>query len=641
MTGTLRVTPSGFGLVEAGEEKVFVGAGELGSALDEDRVEVGITGRSEAGPRGRVVRVLARTPRRLCGILDETGALVVDDARYGRPLRCAAGRPEPVPGPLLLGVELLADLDPGAAEVRVERRFGRRGDPRAEEEALLWREGLAGEYPAAAVAEAELSTRGVQAEAESSRIDRRDVPFVTIDPASAEDHDDALFAERLPDGGTRALVAIADVGAFVPAGGALDLEARRRGASLYLPGRVVPMLPLALSAQAASLVPGADRVAMLLEVELDQEARLRTHWVGLATIRSRARLTYEEAGAVLAGHEGAAGADARAHAGTLFALDGLAQRLRENRRQRGAIAVEAPAVVVETDPANGLPARIHRTANPPEVVRAQQLVEELMLLANETVAGRLRDEQARVLFRVHDAPTDARARRLVEAARRQGVDLDATVALDPMKLRELLRATSDRALRESLSALLLEALPGALYASHRHDHFALASDHYVHFTSPIRRYADLTIHRAIRALVAKGAGAPVAVDPLEVNRTQQRARAIQREVGDLYAALLMQDRIGRSFEGTIVRVLKRQWVVALDEPAVVVRCPDPGVDGEEGARVAVRIVEVSIGRRTVTAETVAVDLGDDRSAGRPAGRAPSREDRSDAKVRTRPSRPAG
>ncbi|HSM50454.1 MAG TPA: ribonuclease R family protein [Thermoanaerobaculia bacterium] len=603
VTGTLRVTPSGFGLVEAGEEKVFVGAGELGSALDDDRVEVGITGRSESGPRGRIVRVLARTPRRLCGVLDEKGGFVVDDARYGRHLRCAAGRSGPTAAPPLLGVELLADLDPGAAEVRVERRFGRRGDPRAEEEALLWREGLAGEYPAAAVAEAELSTRAVQAEVDSSRIDRRDVPFVTIDPASAEDHDDALFAERLPDGGTRALVAIADVGAFVPSGGALDLEARRRGASLYLPGRVVPMLPLALSARAASLVPGADRVAMLLEVELDEEARLRSHWLGLATIRSRAKLTYEDAGAVLAGHEGSAGA--RAHAGTLFALDRLAQRLRESRRQRGAIAVEAPAVVVETDPASGLPVRIHRTANPPEVVRAQQLVEELMLLANETVAGRLRDEQARVLFRVHDAPTDARAMRLVEAARRQGVELDATVALDPLKLRELLRTTSDRALRESLSALLLDALPGALYASHRHDHFALASDHYVHFTSPIRRYADLTIHRAIRALVANGAGTPVAVDPLEVNRTQQRARAIQREVGDLYAALLMRNRVGQSFEGTIVRVLKRQWVVALDEPAVVVRCLDPGADGEEGARVAVRVVEVSIGRRAVLASPAA------------------------------------
>jgi ribonuclease R len=506
--------------------------------------------------------------------------------------------------PLLCGGDLLTDLAPGAPEIRIERRFGPRGAPRAEEDALLWREGLAVAHPQAALAEAEERVHAVLHETDPRRVDRRAVPFVTVDPATAEDHDDALFAQPLADGGTRAFVAIADVSAFVPAGGALDLEARRRGTSIYLPGRVVPMLPPILSNHAASLVPGEDRPAMVLELDLDAEARVRSHRVELATIRSRAKLTYEEASAVLGDDDATKSNPAAAHGDALRVLDRLAQRLRERRRERGAIAVDAPEVIVETDAATGLPLRIHRAENDPRLSRAHQLVEELMLLANETIAGSLHDRQARALFRVHDAPSDARAMRLVEAARRQGIELDASIALDATTLRDLLRRTSDPALRDALSALLLGAMPGALYATHRQDHFALASDHYVHFTSPIRRYADLTIHRAIRAMATGEPAAADEVDPLELNRIQQRARAIQREVGDLYAALLMSDRVGQTYVGTIVRVLKRQWVVALDAPAVGVRCLAPAAGFEEGARVEMRIEDVSIARRTILAAFV-------------------------------------
>lgn len=590
--------------MKVSDEDVFVGGDALGLALEGDEVEVAITGRGDRGPRGKVLRVLSRTPRRLSGIVDAGGRFIPDDIRYGRPLRCSGSAPGPEEVPSLCGAELLSQVDGSAPEVRIERSFGKRGSAQAEEEALLWRERMNQQFPSEALAEAEDRSRVVYEEDDPHRLDWRAIDFITIDPETAEDHDDAVFAKRLPDGSIRLFVAIADVSAFVPEGGALDLEARRRSASLYLPGQVVPMLPPVLSNQAASLVPDEDRAAMVLELRLDPEIRVRSHRVALALVRSRAKLTYQNASEVLESR-GASGAEkAKKHAETILLLDELAQHLRARRKERGAIAFETSEVVIQTDE-RGLPARIARASHGPWLSRAHQLVEELMLLANETVAGMLREKQAKALFRTHDAPSGARAMQIIEAARRHGVELDASVALDPAALRKVVRAISDRALRDEFSALLLDAMPSALYASHRQDHFALATRHYVHFTSPIRRYADLTIHRAIRRTLNGDSAAPNDIDTEEVNRGQQRARAIQREVADLYAALLMQHRTGETYRGTILRALKHQWIVALEHPAVCVRCVRPAAQLEEGASIDVRIESVSIASRTIEASFVA------------------------------------
>jgi ribonuclease R len=595
------MTPSGFGLVKSGDETIFVAAGGLGDALDGDEVDVAITSRGGRGPRGRVERVLARAPRRLCGVVDAAGRFIPDQACYVRPLRFAGDVPESEDGPIVCGAELLTELSSGAPEVRLERSFGLRGDPQAEEDALLWREGMDDVLPAAALAEAERQARAVYDERDPQRLDWRALDFITIDPATAEDHDDALFAEPHPDGGVRAYVAIADVSAFVRLGGALDADARRRSSSLYLPGRVVPMLPPVISNAAASLVPGVDRAAMVLEVHLGDDAQIRARRVVLALIRSRAKLTYDDASVVIESVGASGPADAKAHAATILLLDELAQRLRTGRRSRGAIAVESRETVIRVDDLTGLPLEISEAAHDPWVSRAHQLVEELMLLANETVAGMLREQGVEVLFRTHEAPTEARAAQVAEVAQRRGVHLDASVALDAKALRARLREIPDAALRDELSAAFLETMPSALYAATRGDHFALASQHYVHFTSPIRRYADLTIHRAIRRILTGDSSASGEVDAEDVNRGQMRARSIQREVGDLYAALLMEDRGGERYSGTLVRVTNGQWVVALDEPSVRVRCRPAEAPLEEGARVEVRIEGVSIAARTVEA----------------------------------------
>ncbi len=599
-TGPLRITPAGFGLVRVGEENVLVGAGGLRDAIDEDQVEIELTGRGERGPRGRVVRVLARQVRRLTGVM-EGGRFVADDRRVPRPLRVDAWAETGSASSVVVGVEVLAVVDPTLPEVKRVREFGARGTPRVEEDALLWREGLTEAFPDDALAEADAAVSSVYSARSNARADLRGVSFVTIDPATAEDHDDALFAHRGPGGSARVFVAIADVGAFVREGGALDLAARSRGASLYFPSRVLPMLPPSLSSGAASLLPGEDRAAMVLEVRFDASLTVTHSRLVPALIRSRAKLTYDDAAEVLEARGAGGPAEARAHAETLLVLDDLAQRLRERRRARGAIVVDTPEVRIDLDPARGLPTRISRVPSSPWLARAHQLVEELMLLANETVAADLEQRGVDALFRVHSAPSDERALRIVEAARRQGVELDASVTLDATALRDVIKNLPDPKVRDELAAMFLEAMPGALYAARRYDHFALASRQYVHFTSPIRRYADLTIHRSLRATLPDQPPASVSLDPEIVNSTQQRARSIQREIGDLYAALLMRSRRGDELTGIVLRVLKQQVLVVLDEPAVVVRCPLPASAVAEGAEVHVVVAEVSIARREVEA----------------------------------------
>lgn len=615
VVGTLRITSAGFGLVRGQGEEIFMGPRALGIALDGDAVEVEITGRGEKGPRGQVRRVLARPPRRIIGIVDDAGAFVPDDARFGRALHCTGPIPQLMQGLVLCAGELLPDLRPETPEVLISRHFGRRGDPRAEEDAILWREGAPEDFSPAALEEAAQRARSVYAEPDPSRVDLRALGFISVDPATAEDHDDAVFAKRGPNGEIHVFVAIADVAAFLPEGGALDREARRRGTSLYLTGRVVPMLPPVLSNLAASLLPGVDRVAIVLELILDGEPRVRERKFSLGMIRSRAKLTYEEASEVLRSRGADGSPAARAHAGALLLVDELAQRLRAQRRERGAVAFEARELKLETDVLTGMPLSLRRATEDPWLDRAHQLIEELMLLANETIASMLQDNDGTFLSRSHEAPSAQRALRLVQRARDAGINIPEASVSDALSLRQFI-ARSEEATQKQLTALLLEELPAASYAPQQKEHFALASSHYVHFTSPIRRYADVTVHRAIRGVLT---GKPISAgagDADDANGGQLRARAIQREIADLNAALLMQAHIGELHAGTLLRVMARQCIVAIAEPCVCVRCKRPNHDLTEGAEVTVRIDNVSLANRTIEGSFV---------SGKPGGFAPVKE----------------
>ena len=589
--GRLNMTTAGFGLIRVDREDVFVPASSLGAALHGDDVEVEVKA-DPRGLRGRITRVLSRTLRRLSGVVDGAGRqFTPDDERFPRSLRCLGSIPGGQDGNLVCGAELASDVD-GEIDVQIVKCFGSRGSPSSEEDAILWRENVDEEFPPWVTAAALGQARTVSTESRE-REDLRGLDFVTIDPATAEDHDDAVFADRAADGSVRVVVAIADVASFVPNGTAIDMEARRRGASLYFPNRVVPMLPPLLSSDAASLLPDVDRPAIALELSISPDGRVHSRRLVSALIRVKSKLTYEQAAEVLREPP------ARTFPGELLRLlDDVAQTLRRSRCERGAIVVTTPQIRIVTDADTGRPQRIERQRHDPWLSRASQLVEELMLLANETVATILREKGADGPFRIHPAPIDERLASAVKIARERGVIFDQATPLDAETLRRVLSRLPDPTLRNELMGMFLELMPGALYASQDGAHFALASERYVHFTSPIRRYADLAVHRAIHAFLRGKDALDDSPDPEMLNARQERARLIHREVAALYAAILMAEHRHSDFPGTVLKTTKRWLTVELDDPAVCVRCPLPARE-LKADRVLVRIDGVSIAAKRI------------------------------------------
>ncbi len=425
--------------------------------------------------------------------------------------------------------------------------------------ALLLQRGLAREWPEAALREARRASR--EREPDGRRDDLLELEAITIDPPAARDFDDAISIE--PDGGgVRAWVHIADVASYVKPGGALDGEAGRRTCSVYVPGGVEPMLPLELSAGACSLKPGEVRRVVSIEVRVGADGKPGPPHVHRALIRSRARLTYDEAHEVLAGR--------RHHpSGELLArADALARDLRARRHARGAFTLGARELSFEV--ADGRVVAAQWDDEP----QAHALVAELMLLANEAVGGVLARTRRPALYRVHDHPPHEAllqlAARLTALGlpvvplpeRASGTEASRAVALQAELLGPIVRRRP--ATREAFGTLLLRTLEMARYDPVNNGHAALASPAYVHFTSPIRRYPDIVVHRATCALAGLGEDAPKARDLPELGlRCSQREREVtdaERRADAICLAFLLRDRLRRDgwhepFEGVVTGLI--------------------------------------------------------------------------------------
>jgi ribonuclease R len=425
--------------------------------------------------------------------------------------------------------------------------------------ALLLERGLAAEWPEAALREARRAAG--RSEDEDLRENLLELDAITIDPPTARDFDDAISVE--PDGdGVRAWVHIADVASYVKPGGALDGEAGRRTCSVYVPGSVEPMLPLELSAGACSLRPGEVRRVVTIEVRVGADGKPGSPRVRRALIRSRARLTYDEAQDVLAG---------RAHhpQGDLLArADALARDLRARRHARGAFALASRELSFDVDDGRVVDARWD------EEPRAHALVEELMLLANEAVGGLLARARRPALYRVHDHPQHeallALAGRLTALGlpvaplpeRADGAEASRAVSRQAELLEPILRERP--ATREAFGTLLLRTLQVARYDTVNSGHAALSSPAYVHFTSPIRRYPDIVVHRAACALAGLGEDAPTARGLPEValrcSQREREAADAERRADAICLAFLLRDRLRRdgrhqTFDGVVTGLI--------------------------------------------------------------------------------------
>jgi ribonuclease R len=438
---------------------------------------------------------------------------------------------------------------------RVVARLGRPGDPDADVAAVVWRRRLSEAFPADVEAEArQVAVTPPDANADQGRRDLREKSFFTIDPASARDHDDAVCVETLEQG-WRLFVAIADVAAYVEAGSAIDREALARGNSVYFPTRAIPMLPEALSSDACSLRPDEDRRVLVAELECGAGGRVRKSRFYAAWIRSRARLAYTKAAEIMAG-EGAHPLDA-----DLRAFGALAAKLTAQRLHDGALDLDLPSahLVLGKDgrPIDIVPA--DRTA-------AHRAVEEAMLAANKAVAMHLLERGYPAVFRNHDPPAPEDAEALSQKLAKFGLMEDGS----PLSAAVISRAIADAsaAVARVVNPLVLRAMRQARYGAECRGHFALAFESYLHFTSPIRRYPDLVVHRVLRALMA-GDGPPH--DAQRVGRMAARssyrerlAERAEREVRMLAKCAFLSAYVGEELEGTVTGVARHGLYFTFD-----------------------------------------------------------------------------
>ncbi len=452
-----------------------------------------------------------------------------------------------------------------AAQVR--EVLGRPGDPEADFRAIVWRHRLPVAFPAEALAEAEALPDEIPADELAQREDWRVHPLLTIDPANARDHDDAVCVTRRPHGGTCLRVAIADVAHFVPEGSALDAEAFRRGNSVYFPDRAIPMLPRRLSGEIGSLIPQADRLALGVELVLAPAGSVRSARFARVVIRSRARLSYDEAAAVMEGAAGGVGdPEVREQ---LLGLRVAAEALMRHRFQAGSIDFDLPTAEIVLGDA-GHPVDIVEAPR----TRAHRAIEEAMLAANRAVASELDAAEVPAIYRVHEPPAPADLEAL--QALLEGFGLLERSGRDPLGPREIARAVQRVAGRPEerlVNQVALRSMRQARYADANRGHFALAFDSYTHFTSPIRRYADLLVHRALRDRLdgspearrrAARRARRVAEVAARASWRERLAMEAEREMIGLKKCAFLKGHLGEEHDGTVTGVAAHGLYVTLD-----------------------------------------------------------------------------
>lgn len=570
VTGTLDLTRAGDGFVvpeEAGSEDVFVPRRHLASAVNGDRVAVRVERRIPGrNPEGRLVRILERAWSQIVGTYRERkgyGTVVPLEP----PLRTEIFVPEALRGAATDSDVVLVEIEEwGKEEARpvgaVSRVLGRPGEPGLDILAIQLGHQLPFEFPVDAEREAEkIARRGLRPEDVRGREDFRDTLTFTVDPADAKDHDDALSATWLEDGGIEVGVHIADVSWYVKEGSALDREALDRGTSVYLVDRVIPMLPEALSSHLCSLVPGEDRLTVSAVFRFDSRGVLTDSRVVRGVIRSRFRLSYEQAQAHLDGGRGE-NETLDGVAASLAVLSEVAGRLRKARRAAGAIDFAVPEAQVELSE-DGQPLAIRARPR----LETHRIVEDLMILANETVARLGLDNGFPVIFRIHEDPDPDRVQALRELTSFFGLTLPSR-EVRPLDLARLVDSVRGQPHEYLISTVTLRSMRQARYSTTNAGHFGLALEAYAHFTSPIRRYPDLAVHREITRWLKGGEPrSEAALDNVarHASARERRAQEAERESVDAKKIEFMGRHLGDEFGGTISGVTSFGLFVTLDD----------------------------------------------------------------------------
>lgn len=556
-----------------GQADVFVKGPTLRLARDGDRVRVRVFEERGGRRAGEIVSIVSRGRSVEVGLLRRAGkfwALLPEggDERDALHVLAFAKGVEPREGLL---ASLRIDRWPTQDRVAggtVTELLGRPDDPKVRRAALLAAKDIPTAFPDEALEEARRLPADPGPEDWEGRPELFELPVFTIDGADAKDFDDAVSLEDRGGGNWRLGVHIADVSHYVRPGSPLDQEAARRGTSVYLPGTVIPMLPPALSDHLCSLRPDVPRLTLSAWLTVSSEGEVSGVKLEETVIRSRRRFTYEEIQELLEGRD-VERVDAPTRA-AVAAMGGLAKALHRVRLRRGALDLDAPEYKVELDAA-GEPIAVSKRSR----LASHRLIEEFMLAANEAVARILHKARSPFPWRIHEDPDPARLAELQEELGKLGIKATTSLVAHPVKgLQSLLQAAKGHPFEETASVQLVRSLKLARYDAHPGGHFGLASREYCHFTSPIRRYPDLLVHRAVKSLLRgkpRGHAEGWNLEQL-CARCSERERAAQeaeRRAVDLARARLYATRVGETFETVVVNVTAAGVFLGLPDTGAV------------------------------------------------------------------------
>jgi ribonuclease R len=569
ITGRVQGHPDGFGFLipDDGAPDVFLGPKEMHKALHGDRATVRMIGVDKRGrPEGAIVDVVERANREIVGrVYEERGIwyLVAENKRISQDILV----PPDMRGTAKPGQVVVAELveQPSAhreAMARVVQILGNYTDPGMEIEIALRKHDLPYEFSTAAKRQAARFPSEVQKGDRKDRTDITKLPLVTIDGETARDFDDAVYCERVGED-FRLIVAIADVSHYVRDADALDKDARERGTSVYFPRRVIPMLPEELSNELCSLKPDVERLCMVCDMSITGGGEIRGYRFYSAVMHSRARLTYAQVWDWLSQPATVKDKNAKAilpHLETVYALYKV---LAKARARRGALDFETIELELKFDPHGKIETIVPVVRN-----EAHKLIEECMLAANVCAAEYLLKQKHPALYRVHEGPTPEKLTALKEFLAGSALTLDGGDNPTPADYAKLLAQIEGRPDFNLLQTVLLRSLQQAVYSPDNEGHFGLGYDAYTHFTSPIRRYPDLLIHRCIKACIAgeryRPSGSTWPELGVHCSLTERRADDATRDVENWLKCYFMQDKIGEVFAGTVSGVTHFGLFVTLD-----------------------------------------------------------------------------
>jgi ribonuclease R len=566
--GLLRKHRDGFAFVERydGEgDDVFVAAAEAAQVFDGDLVRVEEIPGSGGRTQGKILEVVERRRQYALGTyVDRSRQVFVLPTDPALGAMIAVDAKEGIRDGDVVKVRLTQPGAAGHAPPRGEvvAKAGNPGDPRLEVLRAAFAQGFSDDFPESVLHDAELKAKPVDDAAWAGRRDSRALALVTIDGEDARDFDDAVYVERAP-AGYRLVVAIADVSHYVEEGAPLDDEALRRGTSVYFPNAVLPMLPEALSNGICSLKPDEDRLCMVADMILDESGKPLEAELYPSVMKSRARCTYTEVAALLGGKDVPHRNFLKEHMELSWEL---AKKLNRQRQERGSIDFDIPEAKVVLDEQGKLKGVEKRERND-----AHRLVEEFMLAANEAVARYFSQRGLPTIYRVHGSPDEEKLASFTELARTHGINIPEG-GFTPHALNALLAQVQGQPYQRAFNSLLLRAMMQATYESENIGHYGLAAEDYLHFTSPIRRYPDLVVHRLLKQHWKKG-GHSKASDTETARlqaiarRCSERERAAmkaERDVDAFFGCLLLKDKIGQRFSGVISSVTDFGLFVELD-----------------------------------------------------------------------------